>query len=107
MEQLKSITKIAEFPYRLYYMHFDLDCVSGGKPCYTSAEKRICTNNFCQMINGDLTKFIKFFNDPNLISGKNYDETWSNIASDSDQFRIQSNINLLFEFLEEKGYKNI
>ena len=69
--------------------------------------ERICTNNFCQMINGDLTKFIKFFNDPNLISGKNYDETWSNIASDSDQFRIQSNINLLFEFLEEKGYKNI
>ena len=59
MEQLKSITKIAEFPYRLYYMHFDLDCVIGGKPCYTSAEKRICTNNFCQMINGDLTKFIK------------------------------------------------
>jgi hypothetical protein len=83
-------------PFSMYFVSCNLDHIIDGNANLTNREKNAAADSFADRCGDKPQEFLSFFNNPELVLGHEYNETWHIIRQDNNSLKRCSNLNVFF-----------
>lgn len=98
--KLRSVNKIMDIPYKIYYNSCNLEHVLRGTlEDFSDEEKEEFADEFAERYENNVEEFIKFINGDDIAVPGTYMETWKYIwkANSVNSLNRHSNMHLIFQ----------